>query len=74
MTNLVAVLAAQIGPGKTRRDTDLLLVVGFPVTVSRRTEELDQLRYAVSMARRAWLTSAQVIATRTANQLLKLVR
>ena len=41
---------------------------------AHRTEELDQLRYAVSMARRAWLTSAQVIGTRSAAQLLKLVR
>jgi DNA polymerase (family 10) len=41
---------------------------------AHRTEELDQLRYAVSMARRAWLTAPQVIGTRGANQLLELVR
>jgi DNA polymerase (family X) len=41
---------------------------------AHRTEELDQLRYAVSMARRAWLTADQVISTRTADQLLELVR
>jgi DNA polymerase (family 10) len=41
---------------------------------AHRTEELDQLRYAVSMARRAWLTADQVISTRTADELLELVR
>ncbi len=41
---------------------------------AHRTEELDQLRYAVSMARRAWLTAAQVIGARSAAQLLELVR
>jgi DNA polymerase (family 10) len=41
---------------------------------AHRTEELDQLRYAVSMARRAWLTAPQVIGTRGAAQLLELVR
>jgi DNA polymerase (family 10) len=41
---------------------------------AHRTEELDQLRYAVSMARRAWLTAAQVIGTRTTAQLVELVR
>jgi len=41
---------------------------------AHRTEELDQLRYAVSMARRAWLTASQVIGTRTARQLLAMVR
>jgi DNA polymerase (family 10) len=41
---------------------------------AHRTEELDQLRYAVSTARRAWLTAKQVIGTRTAKQLLALVR
>jgi DNA polymerase (family 10) len=41
---------------------------------AHRTEELDQLRYAVSMARRAWLIAPQVIGTRTAANLLKLVR
>jgi DNA polymerase (family X) len=41
---------------------------------AHRTEELDQLRYAVSTARRAWLTASQVIGTRTASQLLAMVR
>lgn len=41
---------------------------------AHRTEELDQLRYAVSVARRAWLSAEQVIGTRTAAQLLDLVR
>lgn len=41
---------------------------------AHRTEELDQLRYAVSMARRAWLTAPQVIGTRRVAQLLELVR
>jgi DNA polymerase (family 10) len=41
---------------------------------AHRTEELDQLRYAVSMARRAWLTASQVIGTRSARQLLAMVR
>jgi DNA polymerase (family 10) len=41
---------------------------------AHRTEELDQLRYAVSVARRAWLSPAQVIGTRTADELLELVR
>ncbi len=41
---------------------------------AHRTEELDQLRYAVSMARRAWLTAPQVIGTRSAPRLLELVR
>jgi len=41
---------------------------------AHRTEELDQLRYAASVARRAWLTPAQVIGTRTADELLELVR
>ena len=40
---------------------------------AHRTEELDQLRYAVSVARRAWLTPGQVIGTRTADELLELI-
>ena len=40
---------------------------------AHRTEELDQLRYAVSVARRAWLTPGQVIGTRSADELLELV-
>ena len=41
---------------------------------AHRTEELDQLRYAVSMARRAWLTAPQVIGTRSTTQLMKMTR
>jgi DNA polymerase (family 10) len=41
---------------------------------AHRTEELDQLRFAVSVARRAWLTPDQVIGTRTADDLLEMVR
>jgi DNA polymerase (family 10) len=41
---------------------------------AHRTEELDQLRYAVSVARRAWLTTDQVVGTRTADELLEMVR
>lgn len=41
---------------------------------AHRTEELDQLRYAVDMARRAWLTAPQVIGARSAGSLLELVR
>jgi DNA polymerase (family 10) len=40
---------------------------------AHRTEELDQLRYAVSVARRAWLSPAQVIGTRSADELLGLL-
>ncbi len=41
---------------------------------AHRTEELDQLRYGVSMARRAWLTAEQVVSSRSADELLELVR
>jgi DNA polymerase (family 10) len=41
---------------------------------AHRTEELDQVAYAVSMARRAWLTADQVAGTRTADALLELLR
>ena len=41
---------------------------------AHRTEELDQLRYAVETGRRAWLTAAQVIGTRSAAALLEQVR
>jgi DNA polymerase (family 10) len=37
---------------------------------AHRTEELSQLDYAVSMARRAWLTRDQVAGTRDADALL----
>ena len=37
---------------------------------AHRTEELSQLDYAVSMARRAWLTPDQVAGTLAADDLL----
>jgi DNA polymerase (family 10) len=37
---------------------------------AHRTEELAQQRYAVDLARRAWLRSDQLLATRTADELL----
>ncbi len=40
---------------------------------AHRTEELEQLRYGVSMARRAWLTAAEVATTRSAEELLGLL-
>ena len=41
---------------------------------AHRTEELDNLEHAVSVARRAWLTSEQVAGTREADELLALCR
>ena len=41
---------------------------------AHRTEELGQQRYAVDLARRAWLTADQLLATRTADALLELLR
>ena len=68
--------------GSPRLDLDDSLAraagkAGARLTVAsdaHRTEELSQLAYAVSMARRAWLTSEQVISTRSADALLELVR
>ena len=40
---------------------------------AHRTEELAQQRYAVDLARRAWLRADQLLATRTADALLELV-
>ena len=40
---------------------------------AHRTEELGQQRYAVDLARRAWLEPDQVLATRTADELLELL-
>ncbi len=42
-------------------------------TDAHRTEELDQLGYAIGIARRAWLTAAQLANTRSADELLRLV-
>jgi DNA polymerase (family 10) len=68
--------------GSPRLDLDDALAraaaqAGVRLTVAsdaHRTEELDQVAYAVSMARRAWLTADQVAGTRTADDLLRLVR
>jgi DNA polymerase (family X) len=68
--------------GSPRLDLDDTLAraaaqAGVRLTVAsdaHRTEELDQVAYAVSMARRAWLTADQVAGTRTADDLLSLVR
>jgi DNA polymerase (family 10) len=40
---------------------------------AHRTEELGQQRYAVDLARRAWLGADQLLATRTADELLELL-
>jgi DNA polymerase (family 10) len=50
---------------------------GVRLTVAsdaHRTEELSQLDYAVSMARRAWLTPGQVAGTLSADELLATLR
>ena len=41
---------------------------------AHRTEELGQQRYAVDVARRAWLTADQLLVTRSADALLEAVR
>jgi DNA polymerase (family 10) len=40
---------------------------------AHRTEELGQVRYAVDIARRAWLTADQLLDTRDADSLLELL-
>jgi DNA polymerase (family 10) len=68
--------------GSPRLDLDDALAraagaAGVRLTVAsdaHRTEELDQIGYAVSMARRAWLTAEQVAGTRDAAALLELVQ
>ncbi|HEX9634807.1 MAG TPA: DNA polymerase/3'-5' exonuclease PolX [Candidatus Limnocylindria bacterium] len=68
--------------GSPRLDLDDALAAaagraGVRLTVAsdaHRTEELDQVAYAVSMARRAWLTADQVAGTRDANGLLELLQ
>ncbi len=42
-------------------------------TDSHRVEELEQLRYGVDIARRAWLTADDVATTRDADGLLELI-
>jgi DNA polymerase (family 10) len=66
--------------GSPRLDLDDALARGAGLAGARltvasdahRTEELDQQRYAVDLARRAWLTADQVLATRTVDELLEL--
>jgi DNA polymerase (family X) len=41
---------------------------------AHRTEELAQQRYAVDLARRAWLEPSQLLATRSADELVGLLR
>ena len=41
---------------------------------AHRTEELPQQRYAVDLARRAWLRPDQVLVSRSADELLEMVR
>jgi DNA polymerase (family 10) len=68
--------------GSPRLDLDDALAgaaarAGVRLTVAsdaHRTEELDQVAYAVSMARRAWLTAEQVAGTRDADALLRLLQ
>ena len=65
--------------GSPRLDLDDALAraagrAGARLTVAsdaHRTEELGQQRYAVDLARRAWLSADQVLASRTADQLLE---
>jgi DNA polymerase (family 10) len=67
--------------GSPRLDLDASLAraagaAGVRLTVAsdaHRTEELDQLRYGVAVARRAWLTADQVAGTRGATELLGLL-
>lgn len=67
--------------GSPRLDLDDALAraageAGVRLTVAsdaHRTEELDQLRYAVSMARRGWVTSDDLLGTRSAGSLLEML-
>jgi DNA polymerase (family 10) len=68
--------------GSPRLDLDDVLAraaarAGVRLTLAsdaHRTEELDQIGYAVDMARRAWITAPEVIGTRSTEQLLELLR
>ena len=68
--------------GSPRLDLDAELAraagrAGARLTVAsdaHRTDELGQQRYAVDMARRAWLSPDQLLATRGADELLGLLR
>lgn len=67
--------------GSPRLDLDDALAraagaAGVRLTVAsdaHRTEELDQLGYGASVARRAWLSPDQVAGTRSASELLRLL-
>ena len=67
--------------GSPRLDLDDALAraagrAGARLTVAsdaHRTEELAQQRYAVDLARRAWLGAEQLLATRTAGELLEML-
>ena len=67
--------------GSPRLDLDDALAraagrAGARLTVAsdaHRTEELGQQRYAVDLARRAWLGAEQLLATRTADELLEML-
>lgn len=67
--------------GSPRLDLDDSLAraaarAGARLTVAsdaHRTEELGQQRYAVDVARRAWIEAGQLLATRSADELLELV-
>ena len=67
--------------GSPRLDLDDALAraagrAGARLTVAsdaHRTEELAQQRYAVDLARRAWLGADQLLATRTADELLEML-
>ena len=67
--------------GSPRLDLDDALAraagrAGARLTVAsdaHRTEELGQQRYAVDLARRAWLEPGQLLATRTADQLVEML-
>jgi DNA polymerase (family X) len=67
--------------GSPRLDLDDALAraagrAGAQLTVAsdaHRTEELGQQRYAVDLARRAWLGAEQLLATRTAGELLEML-
>jgi DNA polymerase (family 10) len=68
--------------GSPRLDLDDSLAraagrAGARLTVAsdaHRTEELGQQRYAVDLARRAWLEADQLLPTRSADELLELLR
>lgn len=68
--------------GSPRLDLDDSLAraardAGARLTVAsdaHRTEELDQLRYAVSTARRAWVAAGDLLGSRSADELLEQVR